>query len=54
MLDCNELIEALGQERTRQVRLAIDAGAPPVAAMHLDLAALAEERRSAAVEMCAD
>lgn len=52
MTDCDDLIEDLRQLTREQVELALIAAAPPVAAMHIDLALFGVEQARFAERLC--
>ena len=52
MSDCENLIDQLLRETREQVGLAVIAGAAPVAAMHIDLAAFSAGQARVAEQLC--
>ena len=54
MTDCDDLIDGSRRLTREQVDLAIIAEAPPVAAMHIDLAVFGVEQARVAEQLCDD
>lgn len=54
MIDCDDLIDNLQRLTREQVELALVAEAPPVAAMHIDLAVFGVEQSRFAERLCDD
>jgi hypothetical protein len=52
MIDCDDLINDLHRLTREQVKLAIIANAPSVAAMHIDLALFGAEQAKFAEQLC--
>ncbi|MGI4732050.1 MAG: hypothetical protein ACRYFW_09905 [Janthinobacterium lividum] len=52
MTDCDDIIDRFHAQARIHVRLAVLAETPPVAAMHIDLAAFSNERAQAFEELC--
>ena len=52
MEDCDEILERLEAETQEQIALAVMAQAPPVIAMHLDLACNLSEHARFVLELC--
>lgn len=52
MTDCDDLIDELLRQAREQVGLAVIAGAAPVAAMHIDLAAFNADQVRIAEQLC--
>ncbi|SEN47986.1 hypothetical protein SAMN05192583_2909 [Sphingomonas gellani] len=54
MEDCHDVADQLHTDARDQAHLATIAAAPPVAAMHIDLAMFIEEQAKAVEESCED
>ena len=54
MIDCDDLLDDLHQQTRKQVELAVIAQAPPVAAMHIDLALFSVEQTRLVEQLCDD